>query len=259
MIKGIDLDTIYLMDSMHHYPFVAEFPRLKKTYPKLSEQNICFYLGRDKNDKKNIAVLFNFDLETESDLNKSYAVQSWISENTILLVISPDTDKKAQSKHQLFYGWSITNIRAKQASVSYGYKVANITDEFKKTWFFAKGYLQVGDILNAPKGIGVILETIGRKPYLINYTKPVTLIEANKLRPQTIFMNDSKYSGPSRDAFTYLLPALAPLYTKGTAKPVASNNTVKKTTRKPVADNTAVKKVVKSKPVAKKPSKTTKK
>lgn len=208
MIKGIDLDTLYLMDSLHHYPFIAEFPALRKQYPDLSETNICFYLGRNVNNTKNVAMLLNFDLTAESDLDKAYKVTPVEGKNTTLLVLTPDTDKKATTKHQLLYGLAITGIRTLKEHISYAYKVGNISPNLVKCYPAMQGYFQMGDVTQAPKCACVLIETVGRKPYLINYTRPLLLKEANTTRPQVVYMDNSKYTGPTLDAYTYLSKAI---------------------------------------------------
>ena len=210
MIKGIDLDTLYLMDSLHHYPFIAEFPALRKQYPDLSETNICFYLGRNVSNTKNVALLLNFDLAEESDLDKAYKVIPVEGKNTTLLVLTPDTDKKATTRHQLLYGLAILGLRTHKEHISYAYKVGNISSNLVKCYPAMQGYFQMGDVTQAPKCACVLIETIGRKPYLINYSRVLSLREANKTRPQVVYMDNSKYTGPTIDAYSYLLEAVTP-------------------------------------------------
>lgn len=257
MIKGIDLDTLYLMDSLHHYSFVAEFPALRKQYPDLSETNICFYLGRNVSNTKNVALLLNFDLADESDLDKAYKVTPVEGKNTTLLVLTPDTDKKATTKHQLLYGLAITGIRTLKEHISYAYKVGNISPNLVKCYPAMQGYFQMGDVTQAPKCACVLIETVGRKPYLINYSRALSLREASKTRPQVVYMDNSKYTGPTLDAYSYLLEAVTPS-ALGTPAVKATKTDNEATARKSVTSRklgqktSPSSKAVKPKPVRKK-------
>lgn len=209
MIRGIDLDTAYLYDSLYHYNFVAECSAVKKKYPNLSDQNICLDMGINPASSKRVALLFNFDLQSDADFDKPYFVESFQTANTQLLILTPDTLKTSKNRHQLLYGWHIPTTRAHRGQISYAYKTATISDKFINCHFMINNHFNMGDIDPSAKCTTALIETVARRPYLINYGKSVSLSKADDERGQIVYMDNARYTGPTLDAYPLLLAGIS--------------------------------------------------
>lgn len=169
MINGLSMDTAYLLSQM--CPFNLCNIDLRSYRGPLYTNGICFTLGVNPSANHGyIGVLFNFDLQSEADFDKSYATTTITTGLNTLCIISPAREKK----HQLITEWSISGTFGSD-NVDYGYGYMLKGKDLNASMQYAvNSPVGLDDYNPHHSSIGVLLETVDVKPVAVkwNYRSP---------------------------------------------------------------------------------------
>ena len=160
MINGLSMDTAYLLSQM--CPFNLCNIDFRSYKGSLYTNGVCFTLGINPFDNRGaIGVLFNFDLQSEADFDKSYETTTITTGPNILCIISPGRAKK----HQLITEYSISGTLGTMNEIDcgYGYMLKS-KDLNASLQYGVNSPVGVDDYNPQCSGIGVLLETVDFKP-----------------------------------------------------------------------------------------------